>query len=122
VASHHPDYEQRCTAAKRVAPRRRLVGWSIAVLSLALAFAVALPFLANAYTGVMYKGIQMGMTRAQVDRHLWAFARHTNTRSGLAPGGYAIDYELLGLGKQTTIVVFFRNDGTSVGLMPAFIN
>jgi hypothetical protein len=91
-------------------------------VALILALLVAVPISAHLYTAFAYAGLTPGMTRSQVDRCLWAFSPSVNqsyTSAGL--GDTVINYELLGLGKWTTIMVIFRPDGTSAPI-PVFDN
>lgn len=107
---------------KRGAERlRRAVGTAIAlVLTLPLVLTMAL-LAANLYASWNYAGIRPGMTRAQVDRRLWAFAAARNTAyNAMPPGHTMVTYELLRLGKSTRILVQFDPAGKVSGVVPAF--
>lgn len=108
---------------RRAERRRRAAG-------VALALVLASPFLfivgllgANLYVSWSYDRIQPGMTRAQVDRRLWAFASARNTVYNATPPRHTmVNYELLRLGKSARIMVLFDPSGKVVDVIPAFDN
>jgi len=80
-------------------------------------------FGANWYTSAAYGRVKPGMTIAQVDRELSKFGRETNdVYNARRPGDTVIDYELLGLGKWTTITVVFDSTGTARDVIPVLSN
>jgi hypothetical protein len=61
------------------------------------------------------------MTCAEVDRHLWEFARRPNTTyNGINPGQFVVRYELLWFGKAAAIQVVYNADGTVCDPQPIF--
>ena len=53
----------------------RLLVRLIKVLLVAVVLVALVPLTAKLYVDAMYSGLKPGMSRASVDRHLWAFAR-----------------------------------------------
>lgn len=102
---------------------RRLTAHAlITVLCLAL-FSIALTAAGNAYAAERYTGLKPGMTRAQVERHLWAFARRPfQAYQGAGPGRFVIRYEFLRLGKNAAIQVIYNANGTVADPQPLFNN
>lgn len=95
----------------------------VAVVGTAVVLLAVVFFGAHAYTDWAYAGMAAGMTRAEVDRHLWEFSASVNTTyNSLGPGETMIDYELLGLGNWTRISVIFKADGRSIHPIPMFDN
>jgi hypothetical protein len=101
----------------------------IALALLLLALYILAWFAAHQYTSRRYAGITSwryggpGMTRAQVDRHLWAFTTRQNTQyQGAGPGRTLVAYELLWFGKPATIQIVFEADGTVWDAQPLFDN
>ena len=93
----------------------------IAILLLAIVAIAALPLAANLYAEAMYSGLRSGMTRVNVNRHLWAFASRPNTTyQGIGPGYFVVRYELLWFGKAASIQVVSRADGTVCDPQPIF--
>jgi hypothetical protein len=84
---------------------------------------VGLEFGAYQYASGKYRGLTPGMTRAEVNRHLWAFASYQNTRyQGAGSGRIVIRYELLWFGKSGSIQVVYNADGTVLNPQPIFDN
>jgi hypothetical protein len=93
--------------------KRRVIAWLIALPPVALVMFIALGLSANLYASSKYGGLRPGITRAQAERHLWAFARHPNPRyNGAGPGGFAIRYEFLWFGKSSSIQIVYNANGT----------
>jgi hypothetical protein len=82
---------------------------------------VVLWFAIQRYLSERFQGVTPGMSRAQVDSHLRAFAIRPGTYQ-VAQGDTVVDYELLWLGKSGTIKVIFGPDGKPCGVIPAFDN
>jgi hypothetical protein len=103
----------------------RTAGRAIAILVCMSVLLLASPFLANEFAASRFAGVRRGMTRAEVDRHLWAFSRQTNTTYnwGIRGGGeVVVSYRLLWFEKTGEIIVTFDADGTVSGMIPAFDN
>ncbi len=100
--------------------RRQLV--SAALVSLALASVLGLPFLGNLYAANRFPGVTPGMTRAQVDRHLRGFMSFPSRYNAMEPTDSAVAYEFLGLGKFAQIKIIFDANGVVVDTIPSFSN
>ena len=88
-SGHAIDYEPSPRKG-RLRRSTRVIMWAVGLLVLGLIS----PFLAYVYTSAAYDGLTPGMTRTQVDRHLWAFTSHPSAY-GVGPGESVIAYELL---------------------------
>ena len=110
------DYSPRSRGVKRV--------WVslIGLLALVLVLITSLPLAANWYASVMYSGLKPGMTRANVDRHLWAFASSPTAYQGIGPGYFVVRYDFLWFGKSACIQVIYNPDGTVSDPQPIFDN
>lgn len=99
---------------------RRLARPALLVLAL-LAIPVVLWILTIGYVDRHWRSLTPGMTRAQVDQKLWAFARSPNPKyGGLFPGQFVIRYELFRMGGWTTIQIVFNADGTLDEAQPVY--
>jgi len=96
---------------------RRAAIWLIALSVLALPLLIATSLAAEAYTSRKYSGLNTGMTRAQIDRRLWAFSK---TPQPPPPGQTIVMYELLGQGTPTMIRITYDANGVAVALLPIF--
>ena len=102
--------------------KARKAAWVVALSVLgAIALVETLPLGANLFTSIKYAGVKPGMKRADVDRHLWEFARRTNVAySGIGPGQCVVRYELLWFGKWAGIQVIYNADSTVFDPQPIF--
>jgi hypothetical protein len=67
-----------------------------------------------------YHGLATGMTRAQVERRLWAFSK-TPTPGAPSAGQTDVFYELLSQGTSTKIRITYDARGIVVAMLPIFI-
>ena len=113
------------------APRSRVRGrwvrrvtWLIVILALSPVILVAMDWGATAYAGRMYSGTRPGMTRAQIDRRLWAFTNRTSKYPAISvapPGKSVVVYELPWFGNSTAIRITYDANGVAEELLPIFI-
>jgi hypothetical protein len=111
------DYAPR-SSSRVVMPRAAV--WLIALLVLAFPLLIAMSLGAEAYASMKYSGLNTGMTRAQIERRLWAFSKTPNPAAA-PPGQTTVMYELLGQGTPTKIRITYDANGVAVALLPIFI-
>jgi hypothetical protein len=111
------NYAQPC----RVMPTRHQVG-IVALALLVPVSVVGLPIFGNWYAWNRYPGVTAGITRAQVDRHLWSFTTSPSTYNAMELTDLAVEYEFLGLGKWAEIKIIFDANGVVVSAIPSFNN
>lgn len=90
------------------------------VVLIAMLCIAGLPMFIGTYVASRYQGVQIGMTQAEVDRHLWAFTRRPGQYNSMLPGESAVAYHLFGLGEQIKIIIDANGVVTSV--IPSFGN
>ena len=100
----------------------RLPLWRAARRALAVfAIPIAFWFVTIGYVDRQWRALAPGMTPAQVNQKLWAFASYPNPKyQGLSPGQYVIRYELFHMGKATMIQIVFNTDGTVADAQPIY--
>jgi hypothetical protein len=98
----------------------RAVVWALGLWAAIVVLLVVLPFCGQAYTAGRYKGLRPGMTRAQADRRLWAYAASAVRYQGAPPGSVVIRYNLLWFGKMAAIQIIYDSNGKALDVQPIF--
>lgn len=93
---------------------------ALAILLPAVYFGLII--LGKVYASTRFPGVSAGMTRAQVDRHLWGFASAPSAYNTMGPTDSAVAYDFLGFGKTTEIKVIYDANGVVVWAIPSFDN